>query len=180
VAQPRVVLVAEPGLLTGGDLQALALQRHALQGWRHRPGEPRQPEAPASRVDAAWSLCCRHVHHSVALGTEEPDRHCGHARPVDARAVEARPLEAQHRCDGERARALPAGDVEAQLGVAVPLDRAEPLPRVHRLHADRRGLVQQRPELPAERGQVDRLVRAVRVIGHRVDARLVQRVQLVE
>ncbi len=160
--QPRVVLVAEPALLGGRNLQMLAVQRHALQLRRDGPGELGQPER------AAWALGLRAVgvNQAVTLAADEPDRRDVGVRPVDPDQRRDHQGGAQAGCP-ERAvfrGGLAAGDVQAQFRAAMPRYRAA-LAFVHQSQADRLGLVQQRPELAGlERREVERLPVAVRVV----------------
>ena len=109
-----------------------------------------------------------HVHQPVAAWPDEGDRGGAGGLAVDE----------DHRADRERVRAT--GGVEAQLGLSVGLQRAELLARVHKLQADLRCLVQQRPEPGGlERGQRDRLLVSVG-IGGEAAARFVEGVELLQ
>ena len=134
VPQPRVIPVPEPGRLGRGYLQRLAAQGHLLQRRRHRPDEPGQPEPPAAGF-APGRLGRVDAHRAVPLGPDERDRRGGF--PASG---------ADHRDDPQPVGCA-AGHVQAELGVAVSGQHAA-LARVHQPQADRRGLIEQRPELP--------------------------------
>ena len=149
--QPRIVLLSEPGLLRRGHLQPLAAQGHPLQGRRHRPAEPGQPEPPAPGVAVGGRLGVVDIYRSVSLGPDERDRH------------DRFPAIAPDHRDDLQAAGLATRDVQAEPGLPVAVQNAA-LARVYQLQASCPGLVQQRPELARpDRRELDRLLVAVAV-----------------
>ena len=170
--EPRVVRLLEPGQLRRRDLDPLPGQRHLLQLRRDRLDRPGQLESPADAFAAALGLGPVGVDQAMALGSDEGDHRDGRQLAVQA----------DLRGDRQRPGRVGAGQVQAELRAAVPVQRAEAA-AANQPQAERGRLVQQRPELARlEGGQVDRLVVAVPVaVGEGlVAAGPVDRVDLLE